>query len=132
MTRGQKYKSKDNNLSGTVIFTLILIPCVAFGLAFGFHVLGSNNFMKDYTSYSWGICLGSLIILVKEIFLALAKNQKEHISILRSIFIITLLILGFAGILYFTVNSYQKQVDTLTLVVTIFVQNEITAKLWKD
>lgn len=75
--------------------------------------------------------LGSLLVLIKESFISYALNPKNEVSTLKSFIAIIFIILIIIVILYFTVNTNQRYIDTLALVVTIFFQNEISVKCWK-
>lgn len=133
IVKEQETKNNKNGLkyviffvSGVMVFIIPLILNVSYLLRFNQYEI-----TKDCMPYFWGMILGSLLVLIKESFISYALNPKNEVSTLKSFIAIIFIILIIIVILYFTVNTNQRYIDTLALVVTIFFQNEISVKCWK-
>ena len=131
--KGQETKNNKNDLkyviffvSGVMVFIIPLIASLSYLLRFNQYEI-----IKDCMPYFGGMISGSFLVLIKELFISYALNPKNEVSTLKSFIAIIFIILIIIVILYFTVNTNQHYIDTLTLVVTIFFQNEISVKCWK-
>lgn len=98
-------------------------------LALG-YMLGNNKFLEIFMPYLLGVILGTILVLIKELFISRALNP-DNISKFQAFMEVLGFVAFCAVVLYFTVVTDQKYVHSLTLVVTIFLQNEITAKILK-
>ncbi|MBF1286721.1 MAG: hypothetical protein HXM85_11530 [Neisseria sp.] len=123
-------KNNRNELTGAFLFPVVGGAIIIVFLVLG-YILGNNKFLGSFMPYLFGAALGSLLVLVKELFISRALNPDNDISKYQALFEVFVVVLFCAGVLYFTVATDQKYVHSLTLVVTIFLQNEITVKILK-
>lgn len=122
-------KNNRNELPGAFLFIVAGGAIVIIFLVLG-YMLGNNKFLGSFKPYSFGVALGTLLVLIKELFISRALNPN-NISKLRAFVEVFVFVFFCAVVLYFTVETAQKDVNSLTLVVTIFLQNEISAKILK-
>ena len=123
-------KNNRNELAGAFLFIVAGGAIVIIFLVLG-YILGNNKFLGSFKPYSFGVALGTLLVLIKELFISRALNPDNDISIYQGLAEVFAFILFCAVVLYFTVATDQEYVNSLTLVVTIFLQNEISAKFLK-
>ena len=125
-------KNKGNLRSLALLIYAILPTIACCYILYDYYTsFNTNDLIAGWLKYLWGFVLGSFLVFIKEKILPLALDDTKDISICKSLLIIFFFPAACAVVWYFTVDTAQKYVDPLTLVVTIFIQNEITAKLWR-
>lgn len=121
-------KNNRNELPGAFLFTVAGGAIVIVFLVLG-YIYGNNKFLGRFIPYLYGIASGTLLVLIKELFISRALDPDKDISKLRGFAEVFVLLC--TVVLYFTVATDQEYVNSLTLVVTIFLQNEISTKFLK-
>ncbi len=123
-------KNNRNELRGVFLFIVVCGAIIIVFLLLG-YILGNNKFLGSFTPYLGGVALGTILVLIKELFILRALNPENDISICQGFVEVVAFVSFCAVVLYFTVATDQEYVNSLTLVVTIFLQNEISAKILK-